>query len=164
MYDTREEVLAIMDQVWLELRRQTDGLSNALDWRASPDQWSARQVLSHLGGAPGQNVLAWVQRVLREDHPAISVVGNDPFMTPERQRMRLPDLLAELEHIYGSTAHILRTASPGDLARQGLFRFATRPEEERTPLIIAGSSFDRHWRAHAQQLAQLREDLGLSDI
>ena len=162
MYDTREEVLGILDQVWAELLRQTKGLDNALDWKAG--QWSARDVLSHLAGTPVQNVLAWVQQVLHEDYPTIAVVGDDPFLTPERRTKRLLDLLSELECIYSSVAQIIRTASPAQLARKGLFRFATRPEEERTPLVIVGSSFDRHWQSHVQQLAQIRDSLGFTQI
>ena len=78
--------------------------------------------------------------------------------------MTLADLVAALDDQRRDVFGYLATIGDADLARRARIPvFAPLLGTDEVPLpVFVGIMFDRHWTAHAEQLAKIRRAAGLS--
>jgi hypothetical protein len=86
-------------------------------------------------------------------------------VTPERGRMTLAELIAALDTQRREVFAYLETLEEADLRRKAripLFAPIVGTDEITLPIFV-GAMFDRHWNGHADQLAQIRQAVGLPE-
>jgi hypothetical protein len=145
--------------------RQLDGMAAHLDRSPAPGEWSARQVLCHLLLEPGFDAVALLQCFAPRDLPLVEIVPGQVTVTPERARMTLAELIGGLDAQRLEVFAYLETldeAALGAKARVPLFAPLVGTDEITLPMFV-GVMFDRHWHAHADQLAQIRQAAGLPE-
>lgn len=160
---TVNELRKKSEAAWDRIGAQLAGMGPHLDRAPAPGEWSARQVLCHLLFPPGFDAVALLKRFAPTDLPLIEIVPGQVTVTPERARMPLPDLVAALEAQRRDVFAYLETldeAGLGHKARIPIFEPLIGTDEITLPIFV-GAMFDRHWNAHADQLATIRQAAGL---
>jgi hypothetical protein len=145
--------------------RQLDGMAAHLDRAPAPGEWSARQVLCHLLLEPGFDAVALLRCFAPRDLPLLEIVPGQVTVTAERARMTLPELIGGLDAQHQDVFAYLETldeAGLGGKARIPLFEPLIGTDEITLPIFVE-VMFDRHWHAHADQLAQIRRAAGLPE-
>ncbi|MFN3975328.1 MAG: DinB family protein [Dehalococcoidia bacterium] len=134
------------------------GLDYALDWKESPAQWSARDIVDHLLGTDNSGILYHLGRALQGQPilPNPGVVSR----SPQRRAMPISDLRKALEVTYREAVRWLQEASPEQLSRK-VSLVSSQGNEEIDAIGVVRRFFIAHWNSHAQQLASLREQLGI---
>jgi hypothetical protein len=153
------------DAAWASLTRQLQGMEAYLERADAPGEWTTREVLSHLLAEPGWEPVALLKTFATSDLPVIEIGPGDTHVTPERQRMTLPEFVAALDRQRRSVFDYLESLSETDLQRKAripLFKTFMGTEEIPIPLYV-GAMFDYHWNDHAGQLAKIRKAVGLRE-
>jgi hypothetical protein len=162
---TVEELRKTSDAARERLGRQLDGMQAHLERTHAPGQWTAREVLCHLLGEPGADPAALLDRFSATDPPLVEIVPGQVTVTAERRRMTLADLLAALDAQRAAVLGALQTLGPDDLAarraRIPLFAPILGTDEVTLPVFV-GAMFGMHWEAHADQIGQIRQAVGLA--
>jgi DinB family protein len=131
----------------------------------APGQWTARQVLCHLLFEPGFRPAGLLARFASTDPPLVEITPGVATVTPERGRMTLAELIAALGAQRREVFEYLETLGEADLRRKAripLFDPLIGTDEITLPIFVA-AMFDRHWNGHADQLAQIRQAVGLPE-
>ena len=147
------------------LGRELAGMEAHLERTHAPGQWTAREVLCHLLGEPGVDLLALLERFSATDPPLVEITPGLVTVTPERRRMTLAGLLAALDAQRASVLGYLDGLAPADLggkARIPLFAPILGTDEVTLPIFV-GAMFGMHWDAHADQIGQIRQAVGLPE-
>jgi hypothetical protein len=153
------------DAAWERLGRQLAGMEAHLERTHAPGQWTTRQVLCHLLFEPGFRPVALLERFASSDPPLVEIIPGVTTVTPERGRMTLAELLGALDAQRSQVFAYLETLGEPDLGRKAripLFEPLIGTDEITLPIFV-GAMFDRHWNGHADQLAQIREAVGLPE-
>jgi hypothetical protein len=155
--ETRSQV------AWNRLMAQLVGLAPYLERSDEPGEWTAREVLSHLLFPAGGDIVAVMKSFTERDLPVIDLEPGDAFLTPERRAMTLEQLVQSLEAQRRAVFDYLRSLSEADLARKARIPlFKTFMGTDEIPLsVFAGAMFEYHWNDHADQLAKIRDAVGL---
>ncbi len=143
------------DAAWERLERQLAGMETHLERAHAPGQWTTRQVLCHLLFEPGFRPTGLLECFAAADLPLIEIIPGVATVTAERGRMTLAELTAALD--------AQRRQVFAYLARIPLFEPIVGTDEI-TLAIFVGAMFDRHWHGHADQLAQIRQAVGLPEM
>lgn len=128
------------------------GVTDAeLDARAGQDEWSARQIVHHLGDSEMVGAVR-LRRLLAEDSPEI-----DPYDEPTYARVLhydrpIESSLALIDAVHRSTAELLDRLTDDDLLREG-----HHPEHPRYRVEDWLRSYVDHTRVH---VAQIKRALG----
>lgn len=163
---TVEALLREMEEAYQEVRRLLEGLDYSLDWKARPDDeadWSARDVVTHLLGGPGVDLATIVRRALAEETPSFQVRPGDPYRSPERRQMRMPQLREALDSLYREVQGLVRSAGPGQLGRRVRLEMPGMAREF-TVAELVYYAFARDWRESAERLRAIRGQLGVDDL
>ena len=152
------------DAAWTNLTRQLQGMEPYLERSDAPGQWTAREVLSHLLLQPGWDSNATLKSFAAQNMPLIEIEPGKPYLTDERKRMSLKQLVDALDEQRRKVFAVVNSLSDADLqnrkARIPLFKQFMGTEE--IPLAqYVGALFDYHWNDHAGQLAKIRTAAGL---
>ena len=140
-----------------ELLRQADGLDDAgLRTRPADDAWSVIEVLAHLVAVDEH----WLGEALAiRANPAHTFIpfDDDRWKATHRQVRERPlaEILDDLDRSHTAVRRALAQLSPADLARAGR-------HPRGTPYTVR-AVFERylaHDRAHAEQIAAIRAQLG----
>src|SRR5207247_11138081 len=140
------------------LTRQLQGMEPYLERSDAPGEWTAREVLCHLLEEPGWDPVALLKTFSTTNLPVVEIGPGETHVTPERQRMTLPQFVAALEQQHRSVLDYIASLSEADLQRKAripLFKTFMGTEEIPIPLYV-GAMFDYHWNDHAGQLAKIR--------
>lgn len=151
---------------WANLSRQAQGLDAYLERADAPGEWTARQVLCHLSFEPGFKPSALLRTFSTHDLPVIEISAGETFVTPERQKMALEDLMGGLDAQRRDLFAYLDGLGEADLARQAripLFKQFMGTDEISIPMFV-GAMFDYHWNDHAGQLGKIRKAVGLPEV
>jgi hypothetical protein len=162
------ELRGAADAVWLRLSAQLEGMDCYMERAAAPGQWTARQVLCHLLGAPGWRPVPVLASFVPAGGPAgpgalavVEVKPGEVHLTPERQMMKLQQFKNALARHRREVFDYLATLSDQDLERRACVRrLGPGPDEVTIPAWVA-STFVAHWSDHADQLAEIRRVVGL---
>jgi hypothetical protein len=90
---------------------------DAASRRPAESNWCAKEILSHLCGDEGEDLVAILQRVLDEDEPLLGIVTGLPYYTPARQKMTVADLLGQVGSRYGRLSRFLDSLTDEQLQR-----------------------------------------------
>lgn len=152
-----EELLTKYQQAWQEFTAQLDGLEGYLDQRPLAQEWTVREILSHLIGRPEGGLKATISRMAQEELPELDMNPGQINMTPERQGASLDSLLRQLEVVYKKNLEFAATLSDEVWQRKG--HFPGLGGSEFTALQFAKIGLYGHLRDHAGQLAKIRAAL-----
>jgi len=122
-------------------------------------------VLCHLLFEPGFRPAGMLERFASTDLPLVEITPGVSTVTPERRRMTLAELIAALGAQRREVFAYLEALDEADLRRKAripLFEPLIGTDEITLPVFV-GAMFDRHWNGHADQLAQIRQAVGLPE-
>ena len=162
---TVNELKKKSDAAWANLSRQLQGMEAHLERSDAPGEWTTREVLCHLLFEPGWKPTAALKTFAERDLPVVEISPGQTHVTPEREKMTLAQLLAELDaQRRGVFAYLdgLGDAELQKKARIPLFKQFMGTDEIPVPMYI-GAMFDHHWNDHAGQLAKIRKAAGLPE-
>src|SRR5260370_3736087 len=83
------ELRTAPDTVWARLSGQLQGMERYMERSDAPAEWTTRQVLCHLLGAPGWRPVPVLSTFATAELPLIEIKPGQTHVTPERQMMRL---------------------------------------------------------------------------
>jgi hypothetical protein len=148
---------------WASLMAQVAGLEPYLERADAPGEWTAREVLSHLLFEPGWEPAPLLASFAERDLPTVDIDPGETFMTPDRRRMTLPQLVDALDAQRREVFGYLRELSEADLSRKArvpLFKSFMGTDEITLPVFV-GALWEHHVNDHAGQLAKIRKAVGL---
>ncbi|MGH7384457.1 MAG: hypothetical protein ACREKG_04690 [Candidatus Rokuibacteriota bacterium] len=162
------ELRITTDAVWRRLSAQLQGMECHMERSNGPAEWTTRQVLSHLLGAPGWRpvpILSTFAKGAPADLPVIEIRPGQTHLTPERQMMKLQQFKNALDRHRRETFEYLETLDDEDLRRKAripLFQPLLGTDEVTVPTWV-NAYFVVHWSDHAGQLAKIRKTVGLAE-
>ena len=152
------------DAAAANLARQLQDMDPHLDSSDAPGEWTTRQVLCHLLSDPDWQPVAELKSFATSNLPLIEIEpGENPHVTPERQKMTTAQFLDALEAQRREIFGYLESLDDADLQRKAkipLFKQFMGTDEIALPVYI-GAMFDFHWNDHAGQIAKIRKANGL---
>jgi hypothetical protein len=160
---TVEDLRARADAAWKHLAAQLEGMAPFLERSDEPGEWTAREVLSHLLFEPDWDAVALLRTFAHTGLPVVEIEPGAHFMTAERRTMSLEQLVDALDVHRHEVFAYLRGLSDADLARKAripLFQTFMGTDEISLPVFV-GAMFEFHINDHAQQLAKIRDAVGL---
>lgn len=160
-----DELRITTDAVWRRLSAQLQGMECHMERSDGPGEWTTRQVLCHLLGAPGWRPVPVLARFAITDPPVIEIRPGQTHLTPERQMMKLQQFKNALDRHRRETFEYLETLDDEDLRRKARFPLL-QPllgTEEVTVPTWVDAYFVVHWSDHAGQLAKIRKTVGLPE-
>jgi hypothetical protein len=163
-----DELRRSTEAVWSRLSGQLDRMDCNMERADGPGQWTTRQVLCHLLGAPGWRpvpVLASFADPGRSPLPVIEIKPGESHLTPERQMMKLQQFKNALARHRREVFDYLEVLSDEDLQRKAripLLRRLVDTDEVTIPMWVA-AIFVTHWSDHVDQLAKIRKAVGLPE-
>jgi DinB superfamily len=151
------------DAAWKNLSAQLEGMGPFLERSDEPGEWTTREVLSHLLFEPGWDTVALLKTFAHSDLPVIEIEAGDAFLSPERRQMTIEAFVEALEAQRRSVFAYLATLPEAELTRKAripLFKTFMGTDEIPIPAFV-GAMFAYHINDHAQQLAKIRDAVGL---
>jgi DinB superfamily len=158
-----EDLKARAEAAWANLSAQLVGLAPFLERSDEPGEWTAREVLSHLLFEPDWDAVALLKTFAHADLPVIDIEAGDPFLSPARRTMTLEQFVEALDAQRNGVFEYLDTLSEADLARKAripLFKTFMGTDEVPLPAFV-GAMFEYHINDHAEQIAKIRDAVGL---
>ena len=145
------------------LLRLLEGMDYCLDWKPDPSEWSARQVIYHLLDTPPGGLVSVVRGMISGDLTEYDLWADLDNMTPDRQTHDLERVRQDINEFFASMENVLAAADGQDLEEmRAVVHNKTRgTDDERTAAEILERGFGGHWAGHFEQLAGLRESLGV---
>ena len=153
------------DAAAANLWRQLQGMEPNLDKSDAAGEWTTRQVLCHLLGDPEDKPVAVLRSFTVGSLPVIDIKPGHAPVTPERQKLTLPQLREALETQRRGILSYLDSLDAADLGRKAkipLFKQFMGTDEIALPVYV-GAMFDYHWNDHAGQIAKIRKANGMPD-
>jgi uncharacterized damage-inducible protein DinB len=124
---------------------------SAIHHRASPDQWSVADVLSHLIDVEARYI-SRLKRVIQEDHPTLPALWPDE--AAHDTQATLPKLLNHFEHVRTKTLAFLKEIVLDDWQRP-----ATHENWGETNFHALVQNLVHHDAEHLSQITKIREAL-----
>ncbi len=151
------------------LGQKMDELSEALNGldeekarqRAADAEWCCKEILSHLMGDEGDDILAPFRQIIEEDTPLIGIVTGLPYYTPDRQTMSLAEMRGAVSSRYRKLAEFLGGLTDADLARKArvpLFKETPIGEYATMGQFVGALNF--HLAEHISQISNARQQVG----
>ena len=138
-----------------------DGMNYCLDWKPDDSAWSPREIVYHLLDTPPGGMASVVKGIVSGELSEYEIWSDRTNITEARSTLDMAEVEADISAFFAAFTGALQPASDQDLqARRVLMRQRTRQQDEERTLETALAGFDRHWRAHLEQLAELRAALG----
>ena len=153
------------DDAAANLWKQLQGMEPNLDKSDAAGEWTTRQVLCHLLGDPEDKPVAVLRSFTVGSLPVIDIKPGHAPVTPERQKLTLPQLREALETQRRGILSYLDSLDAADLGRKAkipLFKQFMGTDEIALPVYV-GAMFDYHWNDHAGQIAKIRKANGMPD-
>ena len=150
-----------LDSLQSSLLELLDGMNYCLDWKPDDSAWSAREIVYHLLDTPPGGMAAIVKGIVSGEINEYEIWSDRTNVTEARSTLDMEEVEADISAFFAAFAGALQPAGDQDLqARRVLMHQRTREQDEERTLETALAGFDRHWRAHLEQLGELREALG----
>ena len=160
---TVRDLEAKSDAAWKNLTAQLAGMEPYLERADAPGEWTAREVLSHLLFGGDFKPVALLGSFADRDLPTVEIAPGDTFLTPERRKMTLAQLVDALAAQRRDVFAYLGRLADADLGRKAripLFKSFMGTDEIALPTFV-GAMFEFHVNDHAGQLAKIRKAVGL---
>lgn len=165
------ELRVTTDAVWNKLSAQLQGMDCHMERTTGPGEWTTRQVLCHLLGAPGWRPVPVLSTFVKAEPgesvelPVIDIQPGQCHVTPERQMMKLQQFKNAIDRHRREVFEYLQTLPDDDLQRKAripLFKQFLGTDEVTMPIWV-GAYFVVHWGDHVGQLAKIRQAVGLPE-
>jgi hypothetical protein len=159
----RDSFLQEVQGIRSELDRLLEGLDYSFDWKPTDEEWSAREIVYHLVDTPSDGIHTTIQGVLGGSVQEIPITAGLTNLTDERSGKDLAGAKGDLEGVLSGMERTLNSATDADLTGKSavLHSFMRGTREDWSAERLVAGIFVRHWREHLEQLAALREALGL---
>ena len=146
-----------------ELFQLLEGMDYCLDWKADPDDWSAKEVICHLLDTPPGGVPTVLAGSLAGELLEFDLWADESNISPEQLAWDLSEVRGQLEGYFRDLEQALNLAQGTDLtARQIMVHQRNRHWDQPRPVSwLVERLFAGHWREHLAQLREIRESLGL---
>ena len=157
------DLAARSETAWKNLTAQLVGMTPFLERSDEPGEWTTRQVLTHLLFPPGWDAVALLKSFASGDLPVVEIEAGDPFMSAERRAMTLEQLAGALDAQRRTVFAYLESLTEADLTRKAripLFKTFMGTDEIPLPTFVE-AIFEYHLNDHAEQLAKIRDAVGL---
>ena len=151
-----------LDSLRTALLELLDGMNYCLDWKPDDGSWSAREIVYHLLDTPPGGMASVAGSIVSGDLSEYEIWSDRTNVTDERTMLEMEEIQGDIARFFDMFSTALAPASDADLqGRRVLMHQRTRNEDIERTLEEALNGFARHWRAHLEQLAELRAALGL---
>ena len=148
-----------LDQKVQEVKQAVSGLSEEeASKKRREEEWSVKEVLSHLSGDGSSDAVSLLDRVIKEDTPQIDIHPGQSYYEG-RESLPLTELTSRVESTYGGMGAFL-----SGLSEEQLNRKAQVPLLKETPIgeyptlgQLAGALINFHLNDHVQQLRNISE-------
>lgn len=138
-----------------------DGMDYCLDWKPDESEWSAREIVYHLLDTPPGGMASVAGDIATGQISEYEIWSDRTNVTEERSTLDMTEVEADISGFFDAFRSALENAEDADLqGRRVVMHQRTRGEDVERTLETALSGFDRHWRAHLEQLGELRDALG----
>ena len=146
-----------------ELLQLIEGMDYCLDWKPSPSEWSARQIIYHLLDTPPDGIPGLLRGIFSGSLQEFDLWADKDNMTPERLSYDMEQVLEDTGRFFQSMEQTLQDATDdGLIGKPVLAHLKSRGrDEERTAQALLEGLFARHWQNHLAQLRELRDSLGV---
>ena len=163
MTTQRDYYLEELRSIRSELGRVLDGIDYCFDWKPNDEEWSAREIVYHLLDTPPGGIHEVVQGALNGSIKSFSITSHLTNLTQERQQRELEGVREDAEAFLTGMGNVLDSTNDAELKETTVMHHSVTQEktEERTAQNLVEGIFIRHWREHLQQIADLRDALGL---
>ncbi len=163
MTSEKAAYLEAIDSYEKELERLLEGIDYCFDWRPEEGEWSAREVIYHMLHSPEGGIHNAVRGMLAGQPETVNLVADATHLTPERQEKDLDGVRQDIAELLSGLREALASASEEDMdnAQAGVYLSRTGNTEPRTVRNLVERIFVGHWKTHLEQIADLRERLGL---
>ena len=148
-----------LDQKVQEVKQAVSGLSEEeASKKRREEEWSVKEVLSHLSGDGSSDAVSLLDRVIKEDTPQIDIHPGQSYYEG-RESLPLTELTSRVESTYGGMGAFL-----SGLSEEQLNRKAQVPLLKETPIgeyptlgQLAGALINFHLNDHVQQLRNISQ-------
>ena len=136
-------------------------MNYCLDWKPEESDWSAREIVYHLLDTPPGGTASLVQSIVRGEITEYEIWSDRTNVDESRSTLDMEEIETDISAFFAKFKDALQSAADGDLqGRRVLMRQRTRGEDEERTLEALLAGWARHWRAHLEQLGELRAALG----
>ena len=144
------------------LLKMLDGMNYCLDWKPEESDWSAREIVYHIIDTPPGGMASVVKGIVSGEITEYEIWSDRSNVTEARATLDMAEVETDITAFFDVFSKALAAATDDDLqGRRALMHQRTRGQDEERTLETALAGFDRHWRAHLEQLSELRSALGL---
>ena len=138
-----------------------DGMNYCLDWKPDESDWSAREIVYHLLDTPPGGTASLVQSIVNGETSEYEIWSDRTNVNKARATLDMEEVEADISAFFAKFGEALQSADDADLqGRRVLMRQRTRGQDEERTLEALLAGWSRHWRAHLEQLGELRSALG----
>ena len=139
-----------------------NGMDYCLDWKPGEDDWSAREIVYHLLDTPPGGNAALVQEIIAGEINEYEIWSDRTNVTDGRATSDMVEIASAISSFFERFDAALAGANDEDLqARRVVMHQRTRGEDVERTLDEILSGIARHWQGHLDQLAEVRDALGL---
>ena len=158
---TIQSQLENLDSLRTALLELLDGMNYCLDWKPDESDWSAREIVYHLLDTPPGGTASLVQSIVSGEITEYEIWSDRTNVTEARATLDMEEVEADISEFFTKFNDALQAADDADLqGRKVLMRQRTRGQDEERTLEALLAGWARHWRAHLEQLGELRAALG----
>jgi hypothetical protein len=159
-----EDLRKKTDAAWANVTKPLEGMEPYLDRSEAPGEWTTRQVICHLLGKPGADMVVLLKTFTGGAMPVVEIEPGQTYVDDARKRMSLRQLVDALDAQRRAVQGYVDGLSDAELqqrkARIPLFKQFMGTDE--IPLArFVGAMFEFHWNDHAGQLGKIRKAVGL---
>ena len=148
-----------LDQKVQEVKQAVSGLSEEeASKKRREEEWSVKEVLSHLSGDGSSDAVSLLDRVIKEDTPQIDIHPGQSYYEG-RESLPLTELTSRVESTYGGMGAFLSGLSEEQLSRKAQVPLLKETPIGEYPTLgqLAGALINFHLNDHVQQLKNVSQ-------
>jgi len=148
-----------IDQKVQEIKQAVSGLSEEeASKKRGEDEWSVKEVLSHLSGDGSSDAVSLLDRVVKEDTPQMDIHPGQSYYEG-RESIPLTELTSRVESTYSEMGTFLSGLSEDQLNRKAQVPLLKETPIGEYPTLgqLAGALINFHLNDHVNQLRNISQ-------
>jgi len=148
-----------IDQKVQEIKQAVSGLSEEeASKKRGEDEWSVKEVLSHLSGDGSSDAVSLLDRVIKEDTPQMDIHPGQSYYEG-RESIPLTELTSRVESTYSEMGTFLSGLSEDQLNRKAQVPLLKETPIGEYPTLgqLAGALINFHLNDHVNQLRNISQ-------